>query len=87
MKIFISGQKTEDGLRVPLSSAIMIFVANYCQVENRPYHVCLVEDKESAESLMVIPLSCVLNFSCSFISCDDVPETIRQCAFPVIQVK
>lgn len=87
MKVYIYGNQTEDGLCLPLSSAIVAFLANYCRSDTFRVHICFVKGEIRNEWIAHFPVDCTESLTCSFMAEKDVPVTVRQCVFPVIQVK
>jgi len=86
MEVYIYGDHSENELHLPLSSAIIIYLANYCNAGSTNICIHIVTNVDTEQSIAKLPLSSISCLSCSFITKAEVPDTVTQCVFPVIQV-
>jgi len=95
MNVYISGKLEEDGIKVSLQSSVIVFLVNYCHVGACPLQICIVDDtvsdsneeKNLALALTVdLPTTALNDVAHSFLTTEEVPQTVRNCAFPVFQV-
>ncbi|KAH3843713.1 glutathione S-transferase C-terminal domain-containing protein-like isoform X1 [Dreissena polymorpha] len=84
MYIYLEGCAAEDGsITAPLSSAVVVYVVNYCAPYANIFHICFVDSNTWHGSISITP-EAVQDLSTSFIHAADVPRMVQNCVLPVI---
>ena len=87
MNVYIEGYLQEDGvLKAPLSSAVILFLLNYCDPHSKSFHIKIVKLFEETNVHVAIPKICWENVSWTFVEQNDTPKTVNNCKLPAIEV-
>ena len=93
---------SDSAVQVPLPSSAILFILRYCQTDLfhisfvKPAPEASARDsdrlgpvgvkRDSPDKFVLVPSCSVSGLNHSFISSDDVPTDVKNCALPVIQV-